>query len=56
MLILQDDLSNIIGNSSSSSLLVSLTRNLLSLPKKQAYISAAEYSKFFKMHLYFKIH
>lgn len=56
ILILQDDLSNIIGNNASSSLLVSLIRNLLSLPKKQAYISASEYAKFFKTHLYFKMH
>lgn len=56
MLISQDDLGNLVGSNSASALLLGLLRNLLSLPRRQAYLSADDYLRFFKTHFHFKLH
>lgn len=48
ILIAHDDLSNIFGVNNSAGLLLGLLRNLLSLPKRQGYISNTNYYGFFK--------
>jgi hypothetical protein len=54
-LIALDDLTNIIGINDASSLLLSLLRNLLSLPKKQCHLSVDQYTEFFKTNFHSKL-
>jgi len=55
VMISHEDLTNIFGVNASASLLLGLLRNLLSLPKRQAYISNHNYYLFFKDMFIFKL-
>ena len=51
MLIVFDDITNISGQNSAAAIVLGILRNLLSLPKKNYFISAENYLKFFKSQL-----
>ena len=55
-LIACEDLAHIIGTNSSSSLMLGLLRNLLSLPRKQGYCSSEQYKEFFRTTFHSKLH
>ena len=55
IMIAHEDLANIYGVNASASLLLGLLRNLLSLPKRQAYISNNQYYLYFKDMFIFKL-
>ena len=55
MLIVFDDITNISGQNSAAGVILGILRNLLSLPKKNYFISAETYLKFFKSQLKVRI-